>query len=149
MKKNTGSMKNRTRKNRSKTTSHSSFEKEIIITFLQMLNNVKLYHWKTHSFATHKATDELYKDLNSNIDTFVETMLGHSASGLNYNRVNLTQVKSIPLHDYNSVNDYIKQIKQYIAFLNGLSLENLTDLMTVRDELLINMNKFLYLMTFK
>lgn len=124
-------------------------QSKIVLTFIEMLNTVKLYHWKTHSFATHKATDELYADLNSNIDKFVETMLGHSASELNHNRVNLTQVKSIPLHDYNSVNDYIKQIKQYIAFLNGLSLDNLTDLMTVRDELLINMNKFLYLMTFK
>lgn len=124
-------------------------QSKIVLTFIEMLNTVKLYHWKTHSFATHKATDELYADLNSNIDKFIETMLGHSASELNHNRVNLTQVKSIPLHDYNSVNDYIKQIKQYIAFLNGLSLDNLTDLMTVRDELLINMNKFLYLMTFK
>jgi len=137
-----------TKKRLSKKTTMTK-QSKIVLTFIEMLNTVKLYHWKTHSFATHKATDELYKDLNSNIDTFVETMLGHSASELNHNRVNLTQVKSIPLHDYNSVNDYIKQIKQYIAFLNGLSLDNLTDLMTVRDELLINMNKFLYLMTFK
>jgi DNA-binding ferritin-like protein len=122
---------------------------KIVLTFIEMLNTVKLYHWKTHSFATHKATDELYADLNSNIDKFVETMLGHSASDPINNRVNLSHVKSIPLCDYNSVNDYIKRIKQYIAFLNGLSLAHLTDLMTVRDELLINMNKFLYLMTFK
>ena len=24
---------------------------------------VKLFHWKTHSYATHKATDELYDKL--------------------------------------------------------------------------------------
>jgi hypothetical protein len=30
----------------------------IVPTFLHMLNTVKLYHWKTLSFATHKATDE-------------------------------------------------------------------------------------------
>jgi len=32
----------------------------IVPTFLHMLNTVKLYHWKTTSFSTHKATDELY-----------------------------------------------------------------------------------------
>ena len=31
--------------------------------FLEMSNTVKLYHWKTLSYSTHNATDELYKDL--------------------------------------------------------------------------------------
>ena len=41
-----------------------------------MLNTVKLYHWKTNSYAKHSATDALYKDLNKYIDEFVEVMLG-------------------------------------------------------------------------
>ena len=36
----------------------------IIQTFLQMLNVIKVYHWKTRSYAEHKATDELYERLN-------------------------------------------------------------------------------------
>jgi len=31
---------------------------------LQMLMTVKLYHWNTLSFSTHKATDELYGSLH-------------------------------------------------------------------------------------
>jgi len=61
----------------------------IVAMFLQMLNTVKLYHWKTYSYAQHKATDELYSKLNENIDSFVEIMLGKTGS-----RVNLTCQKT-------------------------------------------------------
>ena len=73
----------------------------IVSMFLQMLNTVKLYHWKTTSFAQHKATDELYSQLNESIDSFVEIMLGKSGS-----RVNLTGTKTIPLLDYTDLSDF-------------------------------------------
>jgi DNA-binding ferritin-like protein len=113
-----------------------------------MLNTVKLYHWKTSNYAEHKATDELYTNLNLNIDTFVEVMLGKTGS-----RVNLTGQKSIPLLDYTNVEDFKKEIERYKAFLNGMSadasLNSNTDLMNIRDELLSNLNQFTYLLTFK
>ena len=50
------------------------FQKEISVVFLEMLLMVKLFHWKTTSYATHKATDELYDKLNENIDSFIEIL---------------------------------------------------------------------------
>ena len=51
------------------------FQKEITVIFFEMLLMVKLFHWKTHSYATHKATDELYSKLNEDIDKFIEILL--------------------------------------------------------------------------
>ena len=48
----------------------------IVITFVEFLNVVKMYHWNTRSYSEHKATDELYEVLGKNIDKFVEIMLG-------------------------------------------------------------------------
>jgi DNA-binding ferritin-like protein len=56
------------RKHSTGSSSLSAFQKEIAVTFLEMLMMVKLFHWKTHSYATHKATDGLYDDLNEHID---------------------------------------------------------------------------------
>ena len=78
-------------------------QKIIVLTFIQMLNTVKLYHWKTHSYAEHKATDTLYENLNVNIDKFVETMLGKHG-----NRVDLTNVKYIPLYDFSNEKSFKK-----------------------------------------
>ena len=125
-------------------------QQKIVTMFLQMLNTVKLYHWKTSSYAQHKATDELYTNLNLNIDLFVEIMLGKTGS-----RVNLTQQKSLPLLDYNSVTDFIKEVNRYKEFLinmtsdDSFNISNNSDILNVRDEILGNLNQFTYLLTFK
>ena len=134
---------NKTRRNRDS-------KKNIVTMFLQMLNTVKLYHWKTHSYAEHKATDELYSDLNTNIDKFVEIMLGKTGG-----RIDLQYQKSLPLIDFNNVASFKKEVEKYKQFLikmnvnAGLNITNNSDLLNVRDEILGNLNQFTYLLTFK
>lgn len=119
----------------------------VVSIFLEMLNVVKLYHWKTRSYAQHKATDELYSKLNENIDKFVEILLGKDAS-----RVTMLE-KRMSLIDSKNVTDFKSRIYQYREFLiNDISMyfdsRRDTDLLNVRDEIVGDINQFLYLMTF-
>ena len=140
------SKKNRTVSRRSS----SSFDKQITVYFLEMLMMVKLFHWKTHSFAAHKATDELYESLNEHIDSFIEVLLGKTGT-----RINLTQKRYISLVDLDSqasLKARIDQFKKYLVSLNtnkAVASMNDTDLLNIRDEILGDLNKFLYLLTFK
>ena len=142
-------IKNKTRRTYSSPTNKYT-QQNIVTMFLQMLCTIKLYHWKTFSFAQHKSTDELYSNLNTNIDTFVEIMLGKTGT-----RVNLTGQKSLPLLDYTNVSDFKKEISKYKQFLinmnkdTTLNITNNSDLLNIRDELLGNLNQFTYLLTFK
>lgn len=139
----------KTRRNISSPTNKYT-QQHIVIMFLQILNTIKLYHWKTSSYAQHKATDELYTNLNLNIDTFVEIMLGKTGG-----RVNLTGTKSIPLLDYTDLSNFKREIEMYKRFLIDmnkdaeLNITNNSDLLNVRDEILGNLNQFTYLLTFK
>jgi len=144
--KRTNKSNNRTRRSHINNNSINYSHQKIVTMFLQMLNTVKLYHWKTFSYAQHKATDELYTNLNLNIDTFVEIMLGKTGS-----RVNLTGQKTLPLLDYTNVQDFTKEVNKYKEFLMKMDLEatNNSDLLNVRDEILGNLNQFTYLLTFK
>ena len=145
--------KNNTRSKRNQTTSSKTkySHQNIVIMFLQMLNTVKLYHWKTSSYAQHKATDELYGNLNGSIDSFVEIMLGKNGGS----RVNLTGTKSIPLLDYTDVSDFKREVEKYKMFLIGmdndasLNISENSDIKNVRDEILGQLNQFTYLLTFK
>ena len=138
------------RKNRSTGSSLFTFQKQITIVFLEMLMMVKLFHWKTHSYATHKATDELYESLNEHIDHFIEVLLGKTGS-----RIDLMSKKSISLIDLNSqesLKSKIMSLKSYLVGLNNnkaLSTMSNSDLFNIRDEILGDLNKFLYLLTFK
>jgi hypothetical protein len=127
-----------------------SFDKEITVKFLEMLMMVKLYHWKTHSHVTHKATDELYDSINSTVDKFIEILLGKTGS-----RIDLTNHKTIALIDLGSEDQLKERIESFKKYLVGLNQNRAitsmsgTDLLNIRDELLGDLNQFLYLLTFK
>ena len=128
---------------------------QIIFCFMHMLNTIKLYHWKTTSYSTHKATDQLYTNLNSKIDEFVEVMLGKP--DIAYNRNFILNIQNIRLQKYNNNTDFKKEIEYYKKFMIDLSQkrefnqnDNLNvDLLAIRDEILALLNQFLYLITLK
>ena len=92
--------------------SNQNFEQHIVIKFLEILNTVKLYHWKTYTYATHQATNEFHEKLGTNIDTFVEALLG-KGTGKYGDRINLSKTKSIPLKDFSSIKDFKREITNF------------------------------------
>lgn len=139
-----------TRKNKSSSGSFSAFQKEITVVFLEILLMVKLFHWKTTSYATHKATDDLYTKLNANIDNFIEILLGKTGF-----RTDLMSNKNIRLVDLSSAESLKKEIESFKGYLISLNdnaimkkMSN-TDLYNIRDTILGDLNQFLYLLTFK
>lgn len=142
-------VKNATRTLKNKSSNKSSkFEREIVCKFLEMLNTIKVYHWKTYSYATHKATDELYSNLGKKTDKFVEILLGKFG-----NRANLINTKSIPVKDMTSPEEFKREINKYKTYLVGLTsnpamkVMSNTDLFNIRDDMLGDLNQFLYLQT--
>ena len=141
---------NFSRKNKSASGSLSAFQKQITIVFFEMIMMVKLFHWKTHSYATHKATDELYASLNEHIDSFIEVLLGKTGS-----RIDLMSNKNIRLVDLTSSESLKREIDGFKSYLVGLNdnkaLKQMTntDLFNIRDTILGDLNQFLYLLTFK
>ena len=118
----------------------------IVKVFLELLNMVKLYHWKTRSYAQHKATDELHEKLSEQIDKFVEVLLGKDES-----RIKMLE-KRIDLIDSSVDTDFKKRIYDYREFLIDINVyfdsKRDSDLLNIRDEMLGAINQFLYLMTF-
>lgn len=128
---------------------NQSFEQEITVIFLETLLMIKLFHWKTHSYATHKATDEFYTKFNQNMDRFIEVLLGKTNS-----RINLMNKHHISLFDFNSVEGLKKKIDEFKYYLvnldNNIFMNKMKngDLFTIRDEILADLNQLLYLLTF-
>jgi hypothetical protein len=124
----------------------NNIKSKIVVKFMELLNLVKIYHWKTKSYSQHKATDELHQRLSENIDRFVEVLLGKDES-----RVRLVGNK-IMIIDSNGETDFKKRLfgfRRFLVELDGhLDKRGDTDLLNIRDEMLANVNQFLYLMSF-
>lgn len=127
-----------------------AFQKEITVVFLEILLMVKLYHWKTISYATHKATDDLYQKLNANIDEFIEVLLGKSGSRIDL--MNHKNIRLIDLSNQEALKREVEAFKGYLVSLNenkGMLTMSNPDLFNIRDTILGDLNQFLYLLTFK
>jgi hypothetical protein len=117
---------------------------DIVTHLLTIRNQVKLYHWQTGSFARHKATDDLTGTLDTSIDTFVEVYMGK------YGRPTVSG--SIKLHNFSE-----SAARSFVAKETGYLQKELprkigkddTDLLNIRDEILADLNKVLYLFTLK
>lgn len=150
-KKNSRSVVTKTRKNKSKGATY--VKKQIITHLLQMLNTVKLYHWNTLTYSVHKATDDLYGELNTLMDQFVEVFLGKHNNISEKNKHEILHIKTLHLNTYKDNGMFKKEIEGYKKYLIGLNSvfnqsEN-SDLLNIRDEILSTLNKVSYLLTLK
>ena len=118
----------------------------IVELFFEMLHTIKLYHWKTISYAQHKATDELHEKLSENTDKFVEIMIGKLPTSRD--RVQY-RGDSIPIYDFQSKQEFIKKLEHYISMLqdfnNRFDSKIDSDLLNIRDEMMSDINQTLYL----
>ena len=111
----------------------------VVATMTEMLHVVKLYHWRTHSYSEHKATDKLHEALSEQVDSFVEKLLGSKQT-----RANLTHMQ---LHASSTLPAFKQRIEYYKQYLKRMPASLGTDLLNIRDELLGSLNQCSYLLT--
>lgn len=98
-------------------------------------------------FARHKASDEILDTLDGLIDEYVEVYMGK------YGRPKLSKKNNVITIENMNDKSITKYINLCILYLQKSLPADLkptdTDLLNIRDEMLGNLNKFLYLTTLK
>jgi hypothetical protein len=115
---------------------------DIITCLLTIRNQVKLYHWQTKSFARHTATDGLTSKLDESIDSFVESYMGR------YGRPKVSG--SIKLHNFSesAARAFVATQTVYLTKVLPKKIgKDDSDLLNLRDEILAELTKVLYLFT--
>ena len=114
----------------------------IVTEMLTIRNQIKLYHWQTGSFARHKATDDLTAALDTAIDSFIETYMGK------YGRPKVSGTIKLSNFSESAARSFVAQKRKYLEVdLPRKIKPSDTDLLNVRDEILGELNKVLYLFT--
>ena len=105
----------------------------MMLFFLQLQNNIQLFHWNAVSYSAHKASDKLYQNLGPLIDKFVEVGLEK--------RMHAFEEKITVCHK--TLPKMKVYLKKCCSTLKNLTLEN--DLSNLRDAMLEEIHQFLYL----
>jgi len=118
---------------------------DLISFSFKLTNSLKLYHWQTTSYARHITSGQLFDLLIVLLDKLVETYQGK------YERIN---VSSIDLNISKlSDSDVISLLKESIIYLNNIEdytkiKKSDSDILNIRDEIIGEITKTLYLFTF-
>jgi len=122
---------------------------KIALTLMDILNQLKIYHWQTTSYARHKASCELINNLTLLTDKIVETLQGSKNTRLYVP----SEFNTIIVENQNDTNivKLLEYFKKWLtdSFPKYISESTDTDILNLRDELLGSVNQTLYLFTFK
>lgn len=115
--------------------------------FLNLRDQIKLYHWQTRVYSRHIATDKILESLEKSIDSYVEVYIGK------YGRPRVSgKNASITLHNLTEAGA-TRLVGAAIRYLQGPLTKSLkpndNDLMNIRDEMVSDLNQLLYLFTLK
>jgi len=118
---------------------------DVIKMLMQMVSQVKLFHWQTESFGHHKALDELYSGLSDLMDEFVEVCMGK------HGRPNYGGECVLKIFDLNNnLEAFLDEGIEFLISLDGMyDDKNDTDILNLRDEMMSLLNKTKYLITLK
>jgi len=114
--------------------------------FLQLRDQIKLYHWQTRVYARHIATDQILEKLEKHIDSFVEVYIGK------HGRPRVTGKNSeITIHNMTEAGAS-RLLQAALRYLQGPLTRSLRegvdgDLLSLRDDLMEDVNQLLYLFT--
>jgi hypothetical protein len=111
--------------------------------FLQLRNQIKLYHWQTRVYARHIATDGSLERLEKQIDSFVEVYIG------TFGRPRVTgKNASITLQNLTEAGA-VRLIKAAIKSVQAIhkSLSAHSELINILDEIIKELGQLLYLFT--
>ena len=115
---------------------------------MNFIDQVRLYHWTTETYARHKASGDLVDTMQAKTDLLIETWSGRAGR-----RLHIPSSPKVALTLANVDDQEIVQIMQHFVqwLTTWLSekIEGATDLMTIREEMLIAVNQTLYLFTFR
>jgi len=106
---------------------------------------LKLHHWQTYQYSTHKATDEILIKLDDLIDEYVETYMGEYGRPSVTKGTGMIQIKNL---SEKAVVTFVKEAIMHLQtkFVKGYKASD-TALLTIRDEMIGSLQKLLYFLS--
>jgi hypothetical protein len=121
-------------------------KEELIKKLVQIQLQWRFLHWQTFGDAKHKTYGKIYDGLDGLIDNFTEAMMGK------YGRPEFEPEFALMFQDIKSlsIQNFVDGITEFlVGMTDQLDSRYDTDLLNLRDEMLLLINKSKFLFTLK
>lgn len=120
----------------------TAFGTSVALDLLRFRAQVKVMHWTTTSYATHRALDFLNDQLSTLVDKWVEVFMGH------HGRIDLGSGANLILEAHgNPTEAMVSETAKLQTYRETLDIWEDTALANIMDELLAAVSKTTYLLS--
>ena len=120
---------------------------KVVLNLLKLLNQLRIFHWQTDSYAQHQAFGSAYESLSELIDQLVEVHQGK------YGKISYESPAALELANSEDLDaqSILTEVAGYLAtnFTEMHDPVKDTDCLNIRDEIIAQLNKLKYLLTLK
>jgi DNA-binding ferritin-like protein len=116
-------------------------EKQLFEYFLGLLGQIKIYHWSTMSYSTHKALDDLHSSLSSNIDEIMEIYIGK----FNRQPIEPFEVQMRANSDVSDIIGYLENERENIRGMRAKLFKTSSEIQNLIDNMLGSISRTIYL----
>jgi len=120
-------------------------EKQLFEYFLGLLGQIKIYHWSTMSYSTHKALDDLHSSLSSNIDEIMEIYIGK----FNRQPIQPFKIQMKANSDVSDIIGYLENERENIRGLRTKLFKSSSEIQNLIDNMLGSISRTIYLCKLK
>jgi len=117
-----------------------------IIVFLEILSQIRVYHWQSFGYAEHTALGNYYDTMSDLVDGFVESYQGkYGREFINVGVLHLEDMKEYSIPNYcKDISDWLRVFRKSLETMDSY---NTTDLQNMLDEMIGSTDKLAYLLT--
>jgi len=120
-------------------------EKTLFEFFLGFIGQVKLFHWTTMSYSTHKALDDLHSSLSKNVDNLIEIYIGK----FNKQPIEKFNINMTAETDTTDLIFYLENQRENIKKMRNSSFKSCSEIQNIIDEMMGSINTAIYLCKLK
>lgn len=132
-------------------------ESEIVQNFFKVITHLKIFHWQTRFFSSHKSADALVEELMDSMDEFMEIYQGMTGKRIklvpscSLSFSNMTNKKIVKI--LNEFSQYMQRLESIVcdnksSKIKGNECPQTLALLNQRDEIVGKIQQTLYLLTF-
>lgn len=116
-------------------------EKLLFEYFIGFLGQIKIFHWSTMKYSTHKALDDLHKNLSDFIDEFIEVYIGK----FNKQPIELFKISVDATSDTSNLISYLEDQREFIRNIRNKQFKNLSEIQNILDSMISSISNTIYL----
>lgn len=109
--------------------------------FFGLIGQIKLFHFSTMKYSTHKTLDDFHEDLSDLVDKLLEVYLGRfNKQPLEIFQINMTATTNI-----SNLIEYLETERQVICGIRNKTFKNNCEIQNIIDEITALFDRTIYL----